>query len=87
MTASEASVKVHAIVNGEPLDAEVEARLTLADLLRSELRLTGLHLGCEQGVCGACTVLLDGVPVRSCLMFAFQADGLEVTTVEGLAQG
>lgn len=61
------------------------ARLTLADLLRDRLRLTGTHLGCEQGVCGACTVLLDGEAVRSCLMFAVQADGSHVTTVEGLS--
>ncbi|HEV7762033.1 MAG TPA: (2Fe-2S)-binding protein, partial [Acidimicrobiales bacterium] len=63
----------------------VEPRLTLADFLREELRLTGTHLGCEHGVCGACTVLVDGATVRSCLMFAVQAQGAEVTTIEGIA--
>ena len=74
-------------VNGAPVEANVEARLTLADLLREELGLTGTHLGCEHGVCGACTVLLDGDAVRSCLLFAVQVEGLEVRTVEGLADG
>lgn len=64
----------------------MEPRLLLSDFLRHELCLTGTHVGCEHGVCGACTVLLDGEAVRSCLMFAVQADGLELTTVEGLAQ-
>jgi aerobic carbon-monoxide dehydrogenase small subunit len=73
-------------VNGEPVSRTVEARRTLADFLRDDLRLTGTHLGCEHGVCGACTVLLDGDAVRSCLMFAVQADGAEVTTIEGLSQ-
>jgi aerobic carbon-monoxide dehydrogenase small subunit len=73
-------------VNGEPISRTVEARRTLADFLRDDLRLTGTHLGCEHGVCGACTVLLDGDAVRSCLMFAVQADGAEVTTIEGLSQ-
>lgn len=72
-------------VNGEQVRADVEPRLTLADFLRHELRLTGTHLGCEHGVCGACTVLVDGASVRSCLMFAVQADGLAVMTVEGLS--
>lgn len=72
-------------VNGEDFEREVEDRLTLADFLRSELRLTGTHLGCEQGSCGACTVLLDGSAIRSCLIFASQLTGAEVTTVEGLA--
>jgi carbon-monoxide dehydrogenase small subunit len=72
-------------VNGRPVEREVETRLLLSDLLRHELGLTGTHIGCEHGVCGACTVLLDGEPVRSCLMFAVQADGHEVTTVESLA--
>lgn len=72
-------------VNGETRSAAAEPRMTLADFLRDELRLTGTHLGCEHGVCGACTVLLDGVSVRSCLMLAVQADGRRVTTVEGLA--
>lgn len=72
-------------VNGQPVSAMVEPRLTLADFLRDRLRLTGTHLGCEHGVCGACTVLLDGQAVRGCLVFAVQADGGEVTTVEGIA--
>jgi carbon-monoxide dehydrogenase small subunit len=72
------------VVNGEPREATVEARLTLADYLREACRLTGTHLGCEHGVCGACTVLVDGAAVRSCLVFAVQANGAEVTTVEGL---
>ena len=72
-------------VNGERHEAEVPARLSLVDFLREHLRLTGTHTGCEHGVCGACSVMLDGRPVRSCLMFAVQADGATVTTVEGLA--
>jgi aerobic carbon-monoxide dehydrogenase small subunit len=72
-------------VNGEPVSIDAEPRRTLADALREDLGLTGTHLGCEHGVCGACTVLVDGEPVRSCLMFAVQADGCSVTTVEGLA--
>jgi aerobic carbon-monoxide dehydrogenase small subunit len=72
-------------VNGEPRSAAVEPRLSLADLLREEFRLTGTHLGCEHGVCGACTVLLDGSAVRSCLLFAVQADGHSIETVESLA--
>ena len=72
-------------VNGAPADGLVEARKTLADFIREELELTGTKLGCEQGVCGACTVLLDGQAVRSCLLFAVQCEGAEVTTVEGLA--
>jgi carbon-monoxide dehydrogenase small subunit len=74
-------------VNGAPVEAAIEARLTLADLLRDELGLTGTHLGCEHGVCGACTVLLDGEAVRSCLVLAVQAEGREVRTLEGLADG
>jgi carbon-monoxide dehydrogenase small subunit len=74
-------------VNGEVRRATVEARATLADALRVELELTGTHLGCEHGVCGSCTVLVDGAPVRSCLMLAVQANGRSVTTVEGLADG
>jgi carbon-monoxide dehydrogenase small subunit len=70
--------------NGRTRHANVEARKTLADFLREDMRLTGTHLGCEHGVCGACTVLVDGRATRSCLMFAVQADGAEVTTVEGL---
>lgn len=72
-------------VNGTEMSADAEPRLLLSDFLRHRLRLTGTHVGCEHGVCGACTVLLDGEPVRSCLTFAVQAEGAEVTTVEGLA--
>ena len=72
-------------VNGTEADGLVEPRRTLADFLREDLALTGTKLGCEQGVCGACTVLLDGQAVRSCLLFAVQAQGASVTTVEGLA--
>jgi carbon-monoxide dehydrogenase small subunit len=74
-------------VNGERHAIRVESRRTLADVIREECGLTGTHLGCEHGVCGACTVLLDGQPVRACLMFAVQADGRSLRTVEGLAQG
>src|SRR5499433_80370 len=74
-------------VNGRLHTGEVEPRTTLLDHLRDNLGLTGAHAGCEHGVCGACTVLVDGVPVRSCLMFAVQADGLAITTIEGLAPG
>ena len=76
---------VDVAVNGVRHQRAVEPRLLLSDFLRHELGLTGTHVGCEHGVCGACTVLLDGDAVRSCLMFAVQADGHEVTTVEGLA--
>jgi aerobic-type carbon monoxide dehydrogenase small subunit (CoxS/CutS family) len=79
---------LHAIalsVNGRAVDAKVEPRRLLADFLRRDLNLTGTHIGCEHGVCGACTILVDSMPVRSCLMFAVQADGCEVVTVEGLA--
>jgi aerobic carbon-monoxide dehydrogenase small subunit len=72
-------------VNGQQRTATVETRVSLADLLREQLRLTGTHIGCEHGVCGACTVLLDGEAVRSCLLLAVQADGHRVDTVEGLA--
>jgi carbon-monoxide dehydrogenase small subunit len=72
-------------VNGIPVESIVEPRLTLADFLRERCGLTGTHLGCEHGSCGACTVLLDGAAVRSCLMFAVQAEGTEVSTVEGVA--
>ena len=71
-------------VNGDEHEANVEPRLTLADFLREECGLTGTHLGCEHGVCGACTVLVDGEAVRSCLMLAVQATGAEVTTIEGI---
>src|SRR5437899_6603861 len=72
-------------VNGKEVAVEVEPRLTLADCLRHELRLTGTHVGCEHGVCGACTVIVNGAAVRSCLMLAVQADGAAVVTVEGLS--
>jgi len=74
-------------VNGKPSEGLAEPRRTLADFLRDDLELTGTHLGCEHGVCGACTVLVNGEAVRSCLMFAVQANGQEVTTIEGLAAG
>ena len=74
-------------VNGKAFETEVEPRRSLADTLRDNCGLTGTHLGCEHGVCGACTVLVDGRPVRSCLMFAIQAEGTEIRTVEGLADG
>ncbi|ALM86726.1 (2Fe-2S)-binding protein [Bordetella sp. N] len=74
-------------VNGEVFPVRVEPRRTLVDALREDCGLTGTHIGCEHGVCGACTVLVDGLPVRACLMFATQADGRCVETVEGLAQG
>jgi len=72
-------------VNGKPVAAEVEPRTHLADCLRETLRLTGTHIGCEHGVCGACTVILDGAAVRSCLVLAVQAEGCSVVTVEGLS--
>jgi len=74
-------------VNGKPLSVDIEARLTLADCLRHNLGLTGTHVGCEHGVCGACTVMVDGQAVRSCLMLAVQADGADVQTVESLSTG
>jgi len=80
-----AELEVQLVVNGEPKKATVEPRLTLADFLREVCHLTGTHLGCEHGVCGACTVQLDGEPVRSCLMFAVQAHGRRIATVEGMA--
>ncbi len=81
------SFDVELTVNGLARRATVEARRTLADFLREDLGLTGTHLGCEHGVCGACTVLVDGEPARSCLMLAVQARGADVRTVEGLAAG
>jgi aerobic-type carbon monoxide dehydrogenase small subunit (CoxS/CutS family) len=78
-------IAIELVVNGRPYRETVEPRLLLSDFLRHTLGLTGTHVGCEHGVCGACTVLLDGVAVRSCLLFAVQADGAAVTTVEGLA--
>jgi carbon-monoxide dehydrogenase small subunit len=79
-----ADAHVRMTVNGEAREAHVEPRRTLADFLREDCHLTGTHLGCEHGVCGACTVLVDGRAVRSCLMFAVQAEGSEVTTIEGI---
>jgi aerobic carbon-monoxide dehydrogenase small subunit len=78
--------EVRLTVNGAVRTARVPARRLLSDCLRHDLRLTGTHVGCEHGVCGACTILLDGAPVRSCLLLAVSADGAEVTTVEGLAE-
>ena len=78
--------EIQTTVNGVSRSAEVEPRRTLADFLREDCQLTGTHLGCEHGVCGACTVLLDGRAVRACLVFAVQADGAEVVTVEGLSE-
>jgi aerobic carbon-monoxide dehydrogenase small subunit len=72
-------------INGESYEREVETRLTLADFIRHEVLLTGTHVGCEHGVCGACTILLNGRTARSCLMLAVQANGQEITTVEGIA--
>ena len=74
-------------INGRPYEVQVEPRRTLADTIRDQCGLTGTHIGCEHGVCGACTVLVDGEPVRSCLMFAVQAEGKAIRTVEGLATG
>lgn len=77
--------RIQLTINGKQYSGEVEPRRTLADFLRQDLDLTGTHLGCEHGVCGACTVLLDGAAVRSCLMLAVQVNGHEIRTVEGLA--
>ena len=84
------SAELHSItttVNGQRYTRSVEARLLLSDFIRHELGLTGTHVGCEHGVCGACTILLDGTPMRSCLLLAVQAHGRELATVEGLAPG
>ena len=83
MTIEKMSIKVR--VNGVDSESVVEPRLLLSDYLRQHLGLTGVHVGCEHGVCGACTILMDGTPVRSCLTFAVQAQGVELTTIEGLA--
>ena len=83
------SDKLHPVsleVNGVRREAQVPARLSLVDFLRDELRLTGTHVGCEHGICGACSVMFDGEPVRSCLMYTVQANGHKITTVEGLAK-
>ncbi|MFQ5790804.1 MAG: (2Fe-2S)-binding protein [Acidobacteriota bacterium] len=86
MTVSE-TVAVRIRVNGVEYERVVEPRLLLCDFLRESIGLTGTHVGCEHGICGCCTVMVDGLTVRSCLMFAIQADGAEVTTIEGLADG
>ena len=83
---SETLYSIEVEVNGKRRPGAVPARLTLVDWLRDELRLTGTHVGCEHGICGACSVMLDGDPVRACLMYAVQANGHRVTTVEGLAR-
>jgi aerobic-type carbon monoxide dehydrogenase small subunit (CoxS/CutS family) len=80
-------LRVRFRVNGKDVQVEVEPRTRLADVLRHELKLTGTHVGCEHGVCGACTIIVDGAAVRSCLMLAVQAEGVEITTVEGLPRG
>ena len=85
MTSVDTERTITVTVNGVPREATVPVRRLLSDALRHDLRLTGTHVGCEHGVCGACTVLVDGDPVRSCLLLAVQVDGHEVTTVEGLA--
>lgn len=78
--------RIQITINGQKSSALVEARMTLSDFLRIEAGYTGVHVGCEHGVCGACTVIVDGKAVRSCLMLAVQADGTSITTVEGLAE-
>src|SRR5262249_17953779 len=80
-------LRVSLVVNGQTCERSVEPRRLLSDFLRHDLHLTGTHVGCEHGVCGACTVLVDGEPARGCLMLAVQAEGATVTTVEGLADG
>ncbi len=81
------NISVQFTVNGRRAEASVEPRMSLADCLRRELKLTGTHLGCEHGVCGACTVIVDGAAVRACLMLAAQAHGCDIVTVEGLSNG
>lgn len=81
------SISINVKVNDREYKRDVEPRLLLSDFLRHELGLTGTHVGCEHGVCGACTILFDGESARSCLLFAVQADGHRITTVEGLAEG
>lgn len=82
----EKKIPIQLAVNNKAYQSEVEPRILLSDFLRHELSLTGTHVGCEHGVCGACTILFDGEAARSCLMFAVQADGHEILTVEGLAE-
>ncbi len=86
MSEPQSSFRVEMTINGRAKHATIEARKSLGDFLRDDAGYTGVHLGCEHGVCGACTVIVDGKAVRSCLMLAVQADGCEVTTVEGVAQ-
>ncbi len=81
------SIQITCSINGEAMTIETEVRRSLSDVIREEVGLTGTHLGCEHGVCGACTIIVDGRAVRSCLMLAAQADGVEITTIEGLATG
>ncbi|MDX6302271.1 MAG: aerobic carbon-monoxide dehydrogenase small subunit [Nocardioidaceae bacterium] len=83
MTQADATVRVSFTVNGSPHDLDLPPRRLLSDALRHDLRLTGTHVGCEHGVCGACTVLVDGLPMRSCLLFAVSLDGSAITTIEG----
>ena len=80
------TLEIELVVNGRTVQRTVPVRQLLSDFLRDDLRLTGTHVGCEHGVCGACTVEVDGAPVRACIMLAVQADGKRITTVEGLAQ-
>jgi aerobic-type carbon monoxide dehydrogenase small subunit (CoxS/CutS family) len=80
-------MRVDFLLNGDPIAVEVEPRMHLADCLREKLALTGTHLGCEHGVCGACTVIVDGAAVRACLMLTVQAEGSSIVTVEGLSTG
>lgn len=87
MTIANEERKISLIVNGKRYDEVVETRMTLVDFLRERLGLTGTHVGCEHGVCGACTILMNGRTIRSCLLFAVQADQAELTTVESLARG
>ena len=84
MSDQEIRAKISFRLNGKSVTAQVPSRLSLVDLLRTEFRLTGSHVGCEQGVCGACNVMLDGVVVRGCLTLAVQADGRNVVSIEGL---
>lgn len=87
MTIANEERKISLLVNGKRYDEVVETRMTLVDFLRERLGLTGTHVGCEHGVCGACTILMNGWTIRSCLLFAVQADQAELTTVESLARG
>src|SRR5574341_450888 len=87
MTEPASRLAIRLIVNGEPREAEVDARLLLVHFIREELRLTGTHVGCDTTSCGACTVLMDGVAVKSCTVFAVTANGKPVETIEGVAQG